>query len=148
MISPEALRRYHYFANISEQSLKSLAMIAEEKSVPAGTEMFREGDPADTLHVITQGEVEIRYQLGNGEQRAVDTLVGGELLCWSALIEPYKATAIGTTVKDTQLICLHAKKVRELCDADPLLGYQLAQAISKLLAQRLESARVQLAAAD
>jgi CRP/FNR family transcriptional regulator, cyclic AMP receptor protein len=148
MISPEALRRYHYFATIGEESLKALAMIAEEKEVPAGTVMFQEGDAADTLHVITQGEVEIRYLLGSGEERAVDNLVGGELLCWSALIEPYKATAIGTTVKDTQLICLDAKKVRDLCDSEPLLGYQLTKEISKLLAQRLESARVQLAAID
>ncbi len=148
MISPEALRRYHYFANIGEESLKALAMIAEEKEVPANTEMFREGDPADTLHVITQGEVEIRYLLGNGEERAVDTLVGGELLCWSAMIEPYKVTAIGTTTKDTSLICLDGKKVRDLCDDNPRLGYQLTKEISKLLAQRLESARVQLAAVD
>ena len=148
MISPEALRRYHYFGNIGEESLKALAMIAEEKEVPGGTEMFREGDPADTLHVITQGEVEIRYLLGSGEERTVDTLVGGELLCWSAMIEPYKVTAIGTTTKDTALICLDGKKVRDLCDSDPRLGYQLTKEISKLLAQRLESARVQLAAVD
>ncbi|MHB8902306.1 MAG: Crp/Fnr family transcriptional regulator [Thermoguttaceae bacterium] len=148
MISPESLRRYPYFANIGDESLKALAMIAQEKLVPAGTEMFREGNPADTLHVITQGEVEIRYVLGDGEERVVDTLVGGELLCWSALVEPYKVTAIGTTVKDTQLICLDAKKVRELCDGEPLLGYQLVKAIAKLLAERLENARVQLAAVD
>ena len=148
MISPETLRRYHYFVNISEESLKSLAMIAEEKDVRAGTEMFREGDPACTLHVITKGEVEIRYLLGSGEERAVDTLVSGELLCWSALIEPYKTTAIGTATKDTHLICLDAQKMRELCDKDPLLGYHLTKQIAKLLAQRLESARVQLAAID
>jgi CRP-like cAMP-binding protein len=148
MISPEALRRYHYFANISEESLKALAMIAEEKEVAAGTLMFREGDAADVLHVITAGEVEIRYLLGTGEERAVDTLVGGELLCWSALIEPYKATAIGTATKDTRLICLDAAKIREQCDSDPMLGYQLTKQIAKLLAQRLESARVQLAAVD
>jgi CRP/FNR family transcriptional regulator len=148
MISPESLRRYHYFANIGEESLKALAMIAEEKDVPAGTEMFREGDSASTLHVITKGEVEIRYLLGSGEERAVDTLVAGELLCWSALIEPYKTTAIGTVTKDAHLICLDAEKMRDLCDKDPLLGYQLTRQISKLLAQRLESARVQLAAVD
>ncbi len=148
MISPETLRRYHYFGNIGEESLKALAMVAEEKDVPAGTEMFREGDATDVLHVITKGEVEIRYLLGNGEERTVDTLVAGELLCWSALIEPYKATSIGTTVKDTHLICIDAKKLREACDSEPLLGYQLAKEISKLLAQRLESARVQLAAVD
>jgi CRP-like cAMP-binding protein len=37
MISPEILRRYPCFARISEDSLKRLAMIAEEKSVRANT---------------------------------------------------------------------------------------------------------------
>ncbi len=148
MISPETLRRYPYFANVGEESLKALAMIAEEKDVPAGTEMFREGDPAETLHVIVEGEVEIRYLLGTGEQRAVDTLVPGDLLCWSALIEPYKTTSIGTATKDTHLVCLDAKRVRDLCEQDPLLGFRLTRQIAKLLAVRLEGARIQLAATD
>ena len=61
------------------------------------------------------------------------------------MIEPYKATAIGTTSKDTHLISIDAQKVRDLCDQDPLLGYLLGRQIAKLLAQRLENARIQLA---
>ncbi|MBC7337778.1 MAG: cyclic nucleotide-binding domain-containing protein, partial [Clostridia bacterium] len=36
MVSPEMLRRYPYFAKISEESLKEIAMMAEERSYPAG----------------------------------------------------------------------------------------------------------------
>ena len=148
MISPEVLRRYPYFASIGEESLKTLAMMAEEKTVPADTQMFNEGDPANCLFVITQGEVNIQYLLGSGELRTVDTLVDGDILCWSALIEPYKTTAIGTTAKETHLVCLDGQKVRQLCENDPLVGYRLTVQIAKLLAHRLEGARVQLAAAD
>ena len=104
MISPEVLRRYPYFAGINEESIKQLAMIAEEKVVPANTVMFREGDPATHLSVILKGEVNIQYYLGNGELRTVDTLVDGDLLMWSALVEPYKTTALGTTTKETHLV--------------------------------------------
>jgi CRP-like cAMP-binding protein len=148
MISPELLRRYPYFAAVGEESLKQLAMIAEEKDVAAHTEMFHEGDPADYLNVIVTGEVDIQYVLGNGERRTVDTLVGGDILGWSALIEPYKYTAVGTATKDTRLVSLEAKKIRALCDQDPLLGYRLTAQIAKLLGHRLEGARVQLAAID
>jgi len=148
MISPELLRRYPYFVAVGEDSLKQLAMIAEEKEIPAGTELFREGNPADYLNVIVKGEVDIQYVLGNGERRTVDTLVAGDILGWSALIEPYKYTAIGTATKDTHLVALEAKKVRALCDQDPLLGYRLTTQIAKLLGHRLEGARVQLAAID
>jgi CRP/FNR family transcriptional regulator, cyclic AMP receptor protein len=148
MISPEILRRYPYFGGISEESLKQIAMIAEEKCFPAGKELFREGDPAKYLSVIVRGEVHIQYLLGTGELRTVDTLVAGDLLGWSGIIEPYKYTAICTTTKETELVRLDAVKLRQLLDKDPLLGYRLTVEVAKLLAHRLEGARVQLAAVD
>lgn len=147
MVSPEMLRRYPYFAKISEQSLKEIAMMAEERSFPAGLQLFREGDPADYMNIIVEGEVQIQYELGNGEKRTVDTLVAGDILVWSALIEPYRTTAIGTTSKPTKVISIKAEPLRQLCEKDPMVGYQLTREIAKLLAHRLEGARVQLATA-
>ena len=146
MISPEMLRRWPYFAGISEESLKAVAMIADEKAVAAGAHMFSEGDPADALNIIVKGEVNIEYVLGTGDRRTVDTLVEGDILGWSALVEPYKYTAVGTATKPTQMITISAQKLRDLCEKDPQLGYQLTTQIAKLLAHRLEGARVQLAA--
>jgi CRP/FNR family transcriptional regulator, cyclic AMP receptor protein len=145
MISPEILRRYPYFAGIEDESLKQLAMIGEEKRFPAAARIFNEGDPADTLSIITKGEVNVQYLLGNDELRTVDTLVDGDILGWSALIAPYKMTAHCTATKDTELVRLDARKLRALCDHDPRLGYRLTSEIAKLLAHRLEGARVQLA---
>jgi len=148
MISPETLRRYPVFAGIGEESLKALAMVADEKTVPAGTRLFGEQEPATHLNVIVKGEVDIQYLLGNGEHRTVDTLVAGDLLCWSALVEPYKTTAVATTTQETHLVALRASKVRELCTKDPGLGYLLMTQVAKLLADRLENARIQLATND
>lgn len=148
MISPEVLRRYPYFAGISEDSLRAVAMLAEEKCAPAGAQMFAEGDSADWLNIITRGEVNIQYVLGTGEKRTVDTLVDGDILGWSALVEPYKYTAIGTAARETHLVAIQGKKLRDLCDREPMLGYRLMTQIARLLAHRLEGARVQLAAID
>lgn len=148
MISPEVLRRYPYFAGIDDASLRQLAMSAEEKqNIPAGTRLFAEGEAANRLGIIVCGEVNIEYLLGNGEMRTVDTLVGGDLLGFSALIEPYLYTGFGTTTQPTDLVLLDARKLRELCRNDARLGYQLILEVAKMLAHRLEGARVQLAAA-
>lgn len=148
MISPEVLRRYPYFAHVGDESLKAVAMLADEKNVRAGTQLFSEGDPADAMNIIVQGEISIQYILGSGERRTVDTLVNGDILGWSALVEPYRYTAVGTASKDTHMVSIRAKGLRDLCDKDPLLGYQLTTQIAKLLAHRLEGARLQLAAID
>jgi len=146
MISPELLRRYRCFATISDASLKAVAMLANEQFAPTGTDLFREGDPADALRIIVDGEVKIRYTMGNSELRTVDTLIPGDLVGWSALVEPYKMTSVATACADTRLIAIDASRLRELCDRDPLLGYRLLEQVARLLADRLEGARVQLAA--
>ncbi len=148
MISPEMLRRYPYFAGTGDESLKQIAMIAEERSVAADTVMFHENDPADEFYIIIEGEVNIQYRLGSGELRTVDTLTPGDLLVWSALVEPHRTTALGTTTKDCRLIAIDAAKLREICTAAPLVGYRLVTQVARLLAHRLEGARVQLAAVD
>jgi CRP-like cAMP-binding protein len=147
MISPEILRRYPYFAGIDEASLREIAMTAEEKQrIPAGSRVFSEGEPVKHVGLIISGEVNIQYLLGTGEMRTVDTLVAGDLLGFSALIEPYKYTSFGTTTQQTDLVLIDARKLRDLCNRDHQLGYQLALHFAKLLADRLEGARVQLAA--
>ncbi len=147
MISPELLRRYPYFAGIDEASLREIAMNTDEKQrVPIGTRLFSEGEAVKHLGLIVSGEVNIQYLLGNGEMRTVDTLVGGDLLGFSALIEPYKYTSFGTTTQPTDLVLIDASTLRDLCNRDPQLGYQLTLQVAKLLAHRLEGARVQLAA--
>jgi CRP-like cAMP-binding protein len=148
MISPEILRRYPYFATVRDESLKEIAMMAEEVTVPAGQRMFAEGDPANSLYIITRGAVDIQYLLGNGEFRTVDTLVDGDLLVWSSLIEPYRTTGFGTAAKSTQLVKISAGKLRDLAERDPQVGYRLLVQVAKLLGHRLEGARVQLAAVD
>lgn len=145
MISPETLRRYPYFAKVSDESLKKVAMIAGELTATAGTTLFSEGDRADKLYILVDGEVDIQYSLGTGELRTVDTLVAADLMMWSALVEPFRSTASAIVRKDARCVVIDSPKLRELCEQDSALGFRLLNSICKLLATRLEGARVQLA---
>lgn len=148
MISPEILRRYPYFSAAQDADLRELAMLCEEESVAAGTIMYREGDLADKLYVLVEGEVDIQYTLGSGELRTVDTLVPGELMLWSALVEPYKSTAVVTTRQDSKMIALDAAKLRKFCESNHEVANDVLLHLTKLLATRLEGARIQLATID
>ena len=145
MISPEQLRRYPYFADVSADSLKELAMISDEMAAEGGKTLFSEGDPADAMFILVDGEVDIRYTLGDGQQRTIDTLVAGDLLVWSTLVKPHRCTATGVTRKPCKLISISGPKLRDLCQKDHDLGYRMLISVTQLLASRLEGARVQLA---
>lgn len=148
MISPEALRRYPYFSTIREESLRQVAMFTEDESVAAGEQLFAEGDTADRLYVVVEGEFDLQYTLGSGELRTVDTIVPGELLMWSSLVEPYKATASAVARGPAKLLSIDAPKLRTLCEDDHDLGYRMLLSLTRLLSSRLEGARVQLATID
>jgi CRP-like cAMP-binding protein len=147
MVSPEMLRRFSCFSPISEESLKSLAMLTKEERVQAGRRLFGEGDPADAVRLILDGEVDVQYALGSGELCTVDTLTAGEILGWPALVEPYKMTCIATTRKPTHMLRIDAKRLHALCEQDPLLGYRLTSQVVRLLAERLDGTRALLATA-
>lgn len=145
MISPETLRRFPYFAKVEEQSLKQVAKIAQERVEPAEKRLFSEDEVADTLYIIQEGEVDIQYELGDGQMKTVDTLVQGDLLVWSALVDPYRTTTSGLARSGLKLIAIDAPKLRQLMEQDPVLGFQLMSQVTKLLAHRLERSRIQLA---
>jgi len=146
MVSPELLRRYPYFAGIGHETLRKLAMLAEEKVFAAGTTLFREWDRADWFYVILGGEVHVQHRGPKGEAHTVDTLDDGDILVWSALVEPHRTTGVGITARETRVVALPATRLRELCQEDPRLGFNLMGEVVRLLATRLDSTRAQIAA--
>ena len=148
MISPEQLRRYLYFAGVNDPTLKDVAMISNEVVASAGTTLFSEDDKAEFLYIVAEGEVDLQYTLGDGQLRTVDTLVPGDLVVWSALVEPHRCTATGTVHKDARLIAIDGKRLSQLCETNHDLGYHVLTAVTQLLSTRLEGARIQLATVD
>ena len=146
MVTPELLRQYAHFARLAPEALQKLASIADEQTVAAGQTIFAESDPAEYLYLIVRGEVNLKYELGSGELRVVDTLADGELVGWAALVEPYRCRTLATAVKDTHLVQFRATELRSFCNADHALGHQLLTQVALMLSSRLNSARVQLAA--
>lgn len=146
MISPDQLRTNVHFSQFTLDELRRLAELGEEQVVPPETVVFSEYDPADKMYLILSGELNLQYTLGDGQQRVVDTLVDGELAVWSALVEPYRCTATGKTTKETRLAAFDAHKLRQLCESDHALGTKLLAEVVRLLSNRLQNARTQLAA--
>ena len=147
MVTPQMLQRYAHFARLAPESLQKLVSIADEQMVAAGQTIFAESDPAEYLYLIVRGEVNLTCELGSGELRVVDTLADGELVGWAAFVEPYRCRTLAKAVKDTHLVRLHAAGLRGFCNADHALGKQVLTQVAQMLSNRLNSARVQLAAA-
>ena len=148
MISPEQLRRYPFFAGLTADHLRGIAMISEEVSFPAKTLIFREGEEARYLYVLVSGEVELLYSGGN-EGKIADAYVGsivrGEIFGISTMVGPFHLTASAKSEGPVETIQIEAAGLRAMCEVDHALGYILMQHLAQALMQRLHETRIQLA---
>jgi CRP-like cAMP-binding protein len=149
MISPELLRRHRFFGGLKDDELAAIAMIAEECPFPDGGTIFREGDGATHLYILTSGTVDLIYEIhrsGGVDTSYVGSINTGEPFGISAFVEPYVFTATGKANGAVKTICVDAGSLRALSEDDCHLGYTIMRQVAVALAERLNFARVQLAA--
>jgi CRP-like cAMP-binding protein len=153
MISPEILRRYPFFGNLSESQIKALANIAEEKTLIKGSVLFEEGTLADAFYLLMDGAVSlyfktnVEYQPKSRKDFLVGEINPGEVFAISALVEPYIYTTTVQADKNSQVVKFDATALNGLIEKDPTLNCILMRKIASAAMERLASTRVQLAAA-
>ena len=149
MVSPEQLRRYPFFGGLTAEELAGIAMIADEVSYPDGKIIFRDGEEATKLYVLTAGTVDLVYHIERAdgiETSYVGSLAAGEPFGLSAILEPYRLTATGMAHGPIQAIAVDGAGLRALCELSCHLGYTVMRQVARALAERLGFAHVQLAA--
>ncbi len=159
MISPELVRRYPFSAGLSEEQIIALAKTATEQDVPAGEVLFREGDTLCCVYVVVQGAVAINIAVPDrdaaqsvanqitGEMPTTNITVStagtGEVFSWSALVEPYLATASAVTLTPCKLIAFDCNELRKLFEKDCCFGCRMMQVAIQIARDRLRDTRIE-----
>ena len=150
MISPELLRRYPFFALLTDEQLKAIAIIANETSYPKETLLLKENTTANKLILLLEGDVDLIFS-GGGEGAISNALVGsiapGEMLGVSSLIEPYTYISSARATVPVKVVEIDGAAVRALMQVDKLLGYALMRNVAAAVLERLKYTQVELAAA-
>ncbi|MBN1614029.1 MAG: cyclic nucleotide-binding domain-containing protein [Deltaproteobacteria bacterium] len=142
MVASALLREFQFFKGFSDAHLEKLASIATEESHFAGSQIYRKGDPANKFYLVRNGKIVMVMDSYMGPHRpptqiTVDMVAHGEVMGWSALVEPYIYTSGALCIDNTNLIILESPKLRNMLEEDFALGFKMIQAISKVIATRL-----------
>lgn len=149
MVSPELLRRFPFFGGLTDEELAGIAMIAEEVGFPDGAIVFREGEVATKIYVLAAGTVELIYEIHRPtgtDTSYVGDIAQGEPFGLSAFLESHRLTATARAAGAIKTIAIDAAGLRAMSEVDCHLGYTVMRQIARALAERLNFARVQLAA--
>jgi len=150
MVSPELLRRYPFFAMLTDEQLKAVSMIAAEKTVKQGTILLKENSTANQLYILVEGDIDLIYS-GGGEGAISNALVGsiapGEALGVSSLIDPFHYISSARATMECKVIEIDGSALRALLEVDPKLGFAMMRNIAAAVLERLKYTQVELAAA-
>jgi CRP-like cAMP-binding protein len=137
----QTLARHPFLAGLDERGLGSLAGLASFKKFEAGQIIFHEGDPARECYLLCQGKVAIETALMGVAGIQIDTLGEGEVLGWSWLLPPYELHYSARALEPTQAIALDGKALRDRCERDHDLGYELMKRFALVIVRRLAATR-------
>ena len=133
-----------FFDGLDSGRLALLTGCAGNVHFAAGENIFREGEPADTFYLVRHGTVALETFVPPLGGVTIQTVEAGEVVGWSWLFEPYRwhldARAL-TTVRATGF---DASCLRQKCDDDPALGYDLMKRFASVIIERLQWTRLRL----
>lgn len=138
------LATHPFFQDLDEAYLKLVVGCASNVRFEADQLIFREGEEANQFYLIRHGQVSVEIFAPNRGSVNIQTLEEGDILGWSWLIPPYEWHFDARAVGLVRAIALDGKCLREKCEANHDLGYELLKRFSYIVGQRLDAARLQL----
>jgi CRP-like cAMP-binding protein len=138
------LREHPFFAGMNDAYRELVAGCAANEVFHAGDYVYREGDPADKFYLIRHGRVALEVHVPGKTPIIVETLKSDDLMGWSWLVPPYRASFDARAQELTRLVSLDAACLRGKMEKDSALGYELHKRFAPVVAARLAAARRQL----
>ena len=133
-----------FFVGMKRTQLALLIDCAIPVHFKKGEIVFREGEIANRFYLLETGGVVLESASEYGEPVIVDTIGAGDLLGWSWMFPPYPWQFTARAVQETNAIFFYGTILREYCERDPSLGFELMKRMSVIMNRRLQAARNQM----
>jgi len=133
-----------FFIGMRPDHIQLLAGCASSTHFDPNQFILRQGEEADKCYLIQYGKVSLEVYGPERGAIEVQTLGEGDILGWSWLVPPHQWRLDARALKITRAIVLDGKRMREECERDHELGYELMKRFNRVMAENLEALRFQL----
>jgi len=128
-----------FFKGLGAHHLRLLADSAMETQFEPGQWIYRQGDPANRFYLILEGKVVIQSEMKKRGMIPIRTLGPGDDLGWAWLFPPYYMHFSACTIDPTRAIFFYGTRLREQCEDNHELGYQLMKRIAEVVVENLNA---------
>ena len=139
-----ALSQSWFGAGLAPETVARLAAIAELRAIEPGDEVTREGQVTEALAIVLSGRVALRTLVPERGMVTILTVEPGDVVGWSALVPPHRATSTGVAIEPVTLVELPGERLRSLLRSDHALAASLYPRVLQVVSRRLTATRMQL----
>jgi len=133
-----------FFAGLEAKLGQVISGCARNLRFEPGQYLAHEGDPANEFYLIREGKVALEI-LPPGQPAVVFTTEGeGDIVGASWLVPPYRWRFDARAMELARVIGIDAKCLRDKCEADHHLGYEMMKRFLPVIVQRLDETRLQI----
>ena len=145
MVSVEDLKISSFFNDLQDSYLVKIAKLCQEEAFQAEDIIIDEGDKAEKIYVLVEGNIAIQIRLKKYQNVVVSTAgEKGELFGWSAVVEPKSYSASVKCLEDVRALSINGEELEKLFEEDPLMGLTFMKKIASLIDNRFNAARTRL----
>jgi CRP-like cAMP-binding protein len=138
------VKEHPFFGGMQEAFCKLVCGCAKNVRFEAGQYLFHEGAPADWFYLLRDGRVALQLTAPGRGAVTFQTVGAGEIVGVSWLIPPYRWTYDARAIEPARAIAMDATCLRQKCEADHDLGYEMMKRFMPILIQRLQATRLQI----
>ncbi len=132
------------FAGLKPEHLQMISGLGRLIELDADEYVAHEGERATTFYIIRHGAIALELRGAGHAVLVVDTKLDGDIVGLSWLFAPYRWQFDGRTTEQCSLVAIEGARLRDLCEDDHELGYQLMRRFAAEVQQRLQHTRTQL----
>lgn len=140
-VATESLAMTHtdLLAGLDERRAAAVASLGRVRVFRAGSPLCRVGQPAETIHVIREGRVDVTAPLlvmGEPTPVRLESLGPGATLGWCALVPPHGFSFDAIAATSVVVLAFHREPLLQLIAERPEIGLRLVANAAGALARR------------
>jgi len=142
----EILQKSVLFENLLPEEFEYLGDISQMKEYKPGDIIFYEGEPGNSLYVITEGEVEILRKDSEGKLKPIAILKAGDFFGEMSLIDKEMRSATARAKTDVKALLLTSENLHSFAKIYRNGFTMVVINIARVMSKRLREANNKLAA--
>ncbi len=138
------LAGHPFFKGLDPRYVELAVGCASNVRFNAGELLFSAGREANRFYLIRAGTVALEISVPGHGGLTIQTLGTGDILGWSWLVPPYNWRFDGRATEMTRAIVFDGTCLRDKCEEDHELGYELLKRVIAVLGEGLDATRFRL----